>query len=144
MYPSRLKYDTFELALQKNIDIRKQNYTLENYQVAHPRPCLTGKMQTPARPTWPVAAGAGVSAVPGTNIVDLESELKGLTFDATKNPDAKYKPTSASGVTRSIRAGTQQVQVNFYTQDKPLCNFHNIPENGYLSANILSKYTQKI
>jgi hypothetical protein len=132
MYPSRLKYDGYDIAMQKNHDIRRQNYTLEAYQVAHPRPCLTGKMQTPARPTWPVAAGAGVSAVPGTNIVDLESELKGLTFDATKDPNAKYKPTSATGVTRNIRAGTQQVQVNFYTQDKPLCDFYDIPRDSYL------------
>jgi hypothetical protein len=140
MYPARLKYDSYELAIQKNENIKKQNYTLERYQVLHPRPCLAGKMQTPARPTWPVATGAGVSAVAGTNIVDLESELKGLTFDATKNPDGKYKPSSSSSVTRKIRGNTQSVHVNFYTQDKPLCDFHNIPENGYLSAKILSKY----
>lgn len=131
MYPTRLKYDGYDIAMQKNHDIRNQNYTLEPYQVSHPAPCLAGKMQTPARPTWPVAAGAGVSAVPGRNIVDLESELKGLTFDATKDPNAKYKPGCGGNVVRNIRANTQQVSVNFYTEDKPLCNFHNLPENGY-------------
>lgn len=127
MYPTRLKYDDYDFAMQKNHDIRKQNYTLMPLKIYNKQSCIATKMQTPGGPSWPVAKGTGVSATVG-NIIDVESELKGLTFDATKCPQKKYQPVNGQGtVKREIRHQTVQVSVDFTKEHKKHCSFHEIP-----------------
>lgn len=126
--PTRLINDKYDINMRDSHDKRQENYRLQSYQVINPNPQLMTTMQTPSRPTWLVGVGGGVSAVPSQNIVDLESELKGLTFDASNDPSKKYNPNDTKTfhkyARRNIRENTQQVFVNFNTYNKPFVDFY--------------------
>jgi len=125
MFATRLKYDKYDLEMQKSHDIRRQEYMLMPLRVTHPDSCLTMNSQTPGGPVWPLSKGTGVSVGNG-NIIDVESELKGLTFDNTKCPQKKYQPNGANNVSRSLRHNTVQVNVDFTKEHKRTCSFHQM------------------
>jgi hypothetical protein len=93
--------------IQKN-NVKRTNHIVEDSKYYYSRPSIGGLMMTLPNRSWPVGR------VGGDIIVDIESELRGMTFDKSKAPCDNYKPNSANishmlfgEQTRSFRQGTE-------------------------------------
>lgn len=85
---NRLSYDTCRYARELNGNTSILGYLLDNQKFEHPKKC---------RHNLGLVAGANISQVKG-NIIDMESELKGITRLASQCAESKVKPLEESSV----------------------------------------------
>jgi hypothetical protein len=115
-----------DIRKNKQFDIG-QYYVMTDAKYVNQSPCIGGKMMTIPGKSWPAAHKDG------GRIVDIESELRGMTFDNSKAPSKKYMPitNTISQVlfgeqSRSFRQGTQSLVFNTTNSNVNMCDILNV------------------
>lgn len=123
---NRLAYDTCSYKKYLEQSVAPIDHMLDPSRFEHRAKCAN---------QMGLVAGPQVSHIKG-NMVDLESDLRGITRTATSCPEYKHKPIPGNEITRTNYGGGPNIAIDttpMHLQTCQMVDYRAIPDAGFAS-----------